>query len=146
MRSKTTSPFKITEWHIDIDRFINPYILPSPASRLPTWLGRFLGYRREPPRPLGNVIVSVWSFLGTLASLSLIFIVNKQLSAFENREAPLILASFVNESSFPQLFRGLSLFPKECDKLTRCNLKRERQLCLSIAPLIHRLRSHATSS
>lgn len=101
MKSETASLFGITAWNIDIDRFINPYILPSPVSRLPTWLGRFFGYRREPPRPLGNVIVSIWSFIGTLASLSLIYVVNGQLSAYENREAPLILGSFVNGSPSP---------------------------------------------
>lgn len=101
MRSETTSQLGITQWNIDIDRFINPYILPSPARHFPTWLGRFVGYRREPPRPLGNVIESFWSFIGTVTALSVIYVVNGQLAAFENHEAPLILSSLVNESPFP---------------------------------------------
>ncbi|KAJ4397828.1 hypothetical protein N0V93_002065 [Gnomoniopsis smithogilvyi] len=97
MKSETMSRIRFTWWNInvDVDRFINPYLLPSPARRLPPLFSRFLGYRHEQPRQLGNVIVAVWSFIGTLASLSLIYAVNGQLPAFiQNQQAPLILGSF----------------------------------------------------
>lgn len=110
MRSETKSQLGFTQWNIDVDRFINPYILPSPARHLPIWLGRFVGYRREPSRPLGNVIVSVWSFIGTVTALSLIYIVNGKLAPFENQETPLILSSFVNESPFSRLFTAMSQY------------------------------------
>lgn len=101
MQSKRLPLWSMTEWNIDIDRYINPYILSQPARRLPPMLGRFLGHRLDQPRPLGNVVIAIWSFIGTLASLSLIYVVTAHIPAIEDRQAPFILGSFVSLSDPP---------------------------------------------
>lgn len=77
-------------------------------------LSWFLGYRDEEPEPLGNVVVAVWSFLGALASLSLIYTVNGLLPALEDQQAPLILGSLVHNAPSllsPSSVPPLSLLP-----------------------------------
>lgn len=87
---------KEPRWNLDIDQYINPFIVPLPIRSTPLLVRRFLGYHDGPSalRPLGNVLVVTWAFLGTLGALSLIFVVCR--AAFEDRGGPLILGSFVS--------------------------------------------------
>lgn len=84
-------------WNFEIDRYINPFILPSPVEHLPSLARRFLGRHDHPPRRLGNILTVVWAFIGALGALSLISVVCKEIPVFESSEGggPLVLGSFV---------------------------------------------------
>lgn len=86
-----------TQWQVNIDRYINPFLVPPPTRRfLPSPLQRLLG-RRERSRPqLGNVAISFWAFIGALGALSLISIIDRHVPAFESAGTPLIVGSFVS--------------------------------------------------
>lgn len=90
---------RIRGWNIDIDRVINPYIPPPPRKLSAPIVLHFLGYHEHPQQPLGNIIVIIWSFIGSLSALSLIYIVCRQIPAFESLDAPLILGSFVSTAT-----------------------------------------------
>ncbi|KAI2793707.1 hypothetical protein POX_a00291 [Penicillium oxalicum] len=90
-------PMKLSDvrtWHVDIDRFINPW-LPAPRlHRLPRSISRFLGYRESPPRPLGNVVIAFWSLIGAFWGVAVIAEVSKRIPSFESRDTPAVVGSF----------------------------------------------------
>lgn len=103
----------VRDWNVDFDQFLNPFIPPPPRNYLPHFILHFLGYRQpdhEPSSPLGNVLVSTWAFLGTLASLSLVYILCHAVPLFQNLDddVPMILGSFVSTAP-------LIIFPKRVD-------------------------------
>ncbi|KAL1877923.1 hypothetical protein Daus18300_002276 [Diaporthe australafricana] len=86
--------FSPTQWQVNIDRYINPFLVPPPTRFLPSPLQRLLG-RHERSRPrLGNVAISFWAFIGALGALSLISIIDRHVPAFESAGTPLIIGSF----------------------------------------------------
>lgn len=64
-----------------------------------------------PPPPLGNILVAAWAFLGTLASLSLVYVLGQSVPLFreaassnsdgDDDRMPLILGSFVSLPNRP---------------------------------------------
>ncbi|KAK2598809.1 hypothetical protein N8I77_012196 [Diaporthe amygdali] len=83
-----------TQWQVNIDQYLNPFLVPPPTSFLPRPLQRLLG-RHERSRPhLGNVAISFWAFIGALGALSLISVIDRHVPAFESAGTPLIIGSF----------------------------------------------------
>ncbi|KAI3395259.1 hypothetical protein diail_1612 [Diaporthe ilicicola] len=83
-----------TQWQVNIDQYLNPFLVPPPTRFLPSALQRLLG-RHEQSRPqLGNVATSFWAFIGALGALSLISIIDRRVPAFESAGTPLIIGSF----------------------------------------------------
>lgn len=86
----------LSEWHIDLDRHLNPFLPPSTLHRLPYPISLFLGHRRGPNPQLGNLVVIFWAFIGIFGSLALIVVVNTHIPVFQDRGAPVIIGSFVS--------------------------------------------------
>lgn len=55
-----------------------------------------LGYRKEPPKSLGNVVVAMWSFLGAFCGVALVAGVSMHVPSFRAHDVPIIIASFVS--------------------------------------------------
>lgn len=88
-------------WNINLDRYINRFLPRAPGKHLPWVLGRFLGCRTKPTKPLGNVIIAFWAFIGALGSLSLINVVGRHIPVFEHHVGSLVLGSFVRPPCHP---------------------------------------------
>ena len=86
----------IWSWNVDIDKYINPYVPRSQLYRFPYPLAYVLGYRKEPTRPLGNIWVKLWSFIGAFVSLVFIAGVTKSSPLLQRHHPPLLFASFVS--------------------------------------------------
>lgn len=125
-----------SEWNVNIDQYINPFLLSPRQQCFPPVIRRFIGNRDQPPRPLGNVFAVIWCFIGTLAALSLVFAVSKQIPGLESRDAPLILGSFVSLAPPP-------LNPRASGVILTLGT-REPPQCSSSTPSTRRSPSHAT--
>lgn len=68
----------------------------SRLARLPPWISRWLGYRRDPPSPLHPLLVYVWSFIGAFCGLSVVQVIFNYSSYFQARSVPVIIASYVS--------------------------------------------------
>lgn len=86
--------------HVDVDNVLNPYLPPPPWPHLPRAISHFFGHRHpdRPQKPIGNVIVAFWSFIGVFSGLSIIEGVGMNIPSFQDHNAPLIVASFVSLS------------------------------------------------
>ncbi|KAF2714984.1 HPP-domain-containing protein [Pleomassaria siparia CBS 279.74] len=80
--------------NFDIDTYTNPYTPPSPLSRFPTWISRFLGYRREKKPDIGNVLGAVWSCVGTFCGLAVVAAVFNTSEWIQRHHPPALIASF----------------------------------------------------
>ncbi|CZS91295.1 related to HPP family protein [Rhynchosporium agropyri] len=83
---------KLFSLNFDVDRYLNRivprsrlYLLPKPAS----W---FLGHREAPRKPIGNVAVWFWSFIGAFAGILVIEAVFMS-KVLQSDGAPIIIAS-----------------------------------------------------
>ncbi|KAJ5836479.1 hypothetical protein N7447_002505 [Penicillium robsamsonii] len=91
-RSVTLS--RPTTWNFDIDRYMNPFV-PAPRWHLiPRPVAHMLGYRDKPPKPMGNIVVALWSLVGAFCGVALVASVSKRVPSFEARDAPVIIGSF----------------------------------------------------
>ncbi|EED12944.1 HPP family protein [Talaromyces stipitatus ATCC 10500] len=81
-------------WHFDIDKWLNPLVPCPPWHILPYPISYFLGHRKGPLKPIGNLIMTAWAFLGIFLGLIVIELVTKQVSIFQQHHAPIIIASF----------------------------------------------------
>lgn len=84
----------LSEWHFDLDHYLNPILPPAWAHRLPYPISIFLGHRKGPKPQLGNLIVIFWMFIGIFGALSLIVVVNKNIPIFQDHDAPVLIGSF----------------------------------------------------
>ncbi|KAJ6007630.1 hypothetical protein N7540_011606 [Penicillium herquei] len=85
---------QVNSWHFDIDRYLNPFI-PAPRWHLvPQPVAHFLGYRKEPPKQLGNIAIAFWSLVGAFCGVALVASVSEHVPSFEARDAPAIIGSF----------------------------------------------------
>lgn len=82
------------EWNIDVDRYINRIIPPSPLHRLPTPISRFLGYRKHQKEDVGNVLGAFWSCVGAFCGLAVIAAVFNNTESIQIRHPPALIASF----------------------------------------------------
>lgn len=88
----------VRTWHVDIDRFINPWVPAPRLYLLPQRISHFLGYRESAPRPLGNVVIAFWSLVGAFCGVALVAEVSKRIPSFEARDAPAVVGSFVSSA------------------------------------------------
>ncbi|KAK7703423.1 hypothetical protein SLS64_009092 [Diaporthe eres] len=83
-----------TQWQVNFDQYINPFLIPPPTRLLPGSVQRLLDRHKRSRPQLGNVALGFWAFIGALASLSLISIIDSHVPAFESAGSPLIIGSF----------------------------------------------------
>lgn len=83
-------------WNIDIDRYLNPFLPPPPWKYLPYPVSWWFGYRKNPPRALGNILIAFWSCIGIFCAILLIEGVSRHVQVFRDHGAPIIVASFVS--------------------------------------------------
>lgn len=86
-----------SQWNVDIDRYINRIVPPSPLHKLPTPVSRFLGYRKEQKPDVGNVMGAVWSFVGAFCGLAVVAAVFNNTESIQKHMPPALIASFVGE-------------------------------------------------
>jgi hypothetical protein len=83
------------EWDLDIDRYLNRVIPPSPLYKLPTSISRFLGYRKESRQDVGNILGAFWSLLGAFCGLAVVAAVFNNTDSIQWHQPPALIASFV---------------------------------------------------
>jgi hypothetical protein len=83
------------EWDLDLDRYLNRIIPPSPLHRLPTSVSRFLGYRKTQRQDVGNVLGALWSMIGAFCGLAVIATVFNHTEVIQRHHPPALIASFV---------------------------------------------------
>ncbi|WPJ63949.1 hypothetical protein SMAC4_09220 [Sordaria macrospora] len=88
-----------TTWHLDIDRFINPFIPASVLPHFPTPIAYFLGYRdlnpkRPAKKPPGNIAIIFFAFVGIFVTLAIIGAVGEHYEGFGGRGVPVVVGSF----------------------------------------------------
>ncbi|OKL57775.1 hypothetical protein UA08_07074 [Talaromyces atroroseus] len=81
-------------WNFDIDKWLNPFVPRPPWKRLPYAISYFFGYRKQPLKPIGNLITTAWAFVGIFLAIIVIELVTKQVTVFQQHQAPIIIASF----------------------------------------------------
>lgn len=82
-------------WNFDIDYYLQPIIPSLPRHRLPGFISRFLGYRREKPAETGNLMPIFWAFISIFAAILVLEVTVAHVPSFESHNAPMIVASFV---------------------------------------------------
>lgn len=114
--ASSTNPSNMTfrlpppsSFHYDIDDVLNPYIPKSQVHRLPRPIARFLGHQSPGPqnqeqqpqqhREVGNLLICIWSFVGSFLGLLLVAGVFKS-PGIQTYHPPVLLASFVSGPFF----------------------------------------------
>ena len=87
---------KAEKWNLDIDKYLNHIVPPSPLHHLPNPLSRFLGYRKEQKQDVGNILGAVWSLLGAFCGLAVIAAVFNNTAPIQAHSPPVFIASFVS--------------------------------------------------
>ncbi|KAI0387158.1 HPP family-domain-containing protein [Hypomontagnella monticulosa] len=87
-------PLQPSKWHFEIDEYLNPWLPPAPWKHIPYPIARFLGHRPEHQRPLGNIAMIFWAFIGVFCSIIIIEAVGHSIPSFEEHGAPMIIGSF----------------------------------------------------
>ncbi|CAG5175416.1 uncharacterized protein ALTATR162_LOCUS10659 [Alternaria atra] len=82
------------EWDLDIDRYLNRIIPPSPLHKLPTPVSRFLGHRKETRQDVGNILGAFWSLLGAFCGLAVVAAVFNNTDSIQWHQPPALIASF----------------------------------------------------
>ncbi|KAH7386676.1 HPP family-domain-containing protein [Phaeosphaeria sp. MPI-PUGE-AT-0046c] len=85
---------KARKWDLDIDRYLNRIIPPSPLHKLPTSISRFLGYRKTQEQDVGNILGAFWSMLGAFCGLAVVVAVFNNMHSIELHHPPALIASF----------------------------------------------------
>lgn len=94
-------------WNFDIDRFLNPFIPPPPWRFLPYPIAYWFGYRKGPPRNVGNLVAIFWAFIGVFCAILIIEAASRHVHSFQEHGAPIIIASFVG---IPELVKDKNFF------------------------------------
>ncbi|KAF1851218.1 uncharacterized protein K460DRAFT_382702 [Cucurbitaria berberidis CBS 394.84] len=81
-------------WDLDVDRYLNRVIPPSPLHKLPRPISRFLGYRKASHQDVGNVLGAFWSLLGAFCGLAVISAVFNNTESIQRHYPPALIASF----------------------------------------------------
>ncbi|KAF2679559.1 hypothetical protein K458DRAFT_346505 [Lentithecium fluviatile CBS 122367] len=81
-------------WNLDLDRYFNRIVPPSPLHKVPTPIARFLGYRKEQEQDVGNVLGAFWSCVGAFLGLAIIAAVFNNTESIQMRHPPALIASF----------------------------------------------------
>ncbi|OAL51415.1 hypothetical protein IQ07DRAFT_421698 [Pyrenochaeta sp. DS3sAY3a] len=81
-------------WDIDVDRYLNRIIPPSPLHKLPSPVSRYLGYRKTKHQDVGNIMGAFWSLVGAFCGLAVIAAVFNNTSSIQVHHPPAFIASF----------------------------------------------------
>ena len=84
----------VTDWNVDVDRWLNKFIPRNRLSKLPAPVAHFLGHRNGPYKELGNVLIAWWAFIGAFTGVIIIKAV-LMIPEIHNRGVPVVIASFV---------------------------------------------------
>lgn len=87
---------RMAAWNVDVDRYINRIVPPSPLHKFPTPIARYLGYRKEQKQDVGNVMGAVWSCVGAFCGLAVIAAVFNNTGSIQMHSPPALIASFVS--------------------------------------------------
>ena len=85
---------KAKDWHIDIDKYLRPYIPRNLVRKLPRPLSHFLGHRDKAGTRIGNVLVAAWALLGAFVGVAVIEAAF-MAPVIKDHGVPLLIASFV---------------------------------------------------
>ena len=83
-------------WNLDIDRYLNCYVPRNRLDRLPSPISRFLGH--GPRKPIGNVLVAWWAFVGAFVGVIMIEAA-LMIPSIHEHGVPIVIASFVRQYS-----------------------------------------------
>lgn len=99
--------------HFDIDDYLNRICLPSQTHKFPTPIARFLGWRKKPAKPIGNILVAIYAFLGAFIGLIVVGATFRYSPLLKEDHIPVLFASLVRPSPLPP-------FPSQvANRLTR---------------------------
>lgn len=84
--------------HFDIDNYINRICLPSQTHKFPTPIARFLGWRKSPAKPIGNILVALYAFLGAFTGLIVVGATYRYSPLLKEDNIPVLFASLVRLS------------------------------------------------
>ncbi|KAI1142611.1 HPP family-domain-containing protein [Hypoxylon sp. FL0543] len=87
-------PFQPSKWHFEIDQYLNPWLPAAPWKRVPYPVAHFLGHRPQPQRPLGNVAMVFWAFIGVFCAITIIEVLSHAIPSFQAHGSPIIIGSF----------------------------------------------------
>ena len=82
-------------WHVDVDRYVNAIVPSNFIYKLPAPISHFLGYREQPQKDIGNVLVAFWACFGAFVGVVVIEAVF-MIHEIRHHGPPLLIASFVN--------------------------------------------------
>lgn len=85
---------EVKDWHIDVDKYLKPYVPRNLIYRLPRPLSHFLGHRDRPRTEIGNVLVAGWALLGAFVGVAVIEAAF-MAPAITHHGVPLLIGSFV---------------------------------------------------
>lgn len=85
---------KAAEWNFDIDHYLNRIAPRSRLDRLPSSVSRWLGYRKEPKKDVGNILQAFWSLVGAFCGLAVISAVFANSPLIQRHHPPVLIASF----------------------------------------------------
>lgn len=84
---------EVKDWHIDVDKYLKPYVPRNLIYRLPRPLSHFLGHRDRPRTEIGNVLVAGWALLGAFVGVAVIEAAF-MAPAITHHGVPLLIGSF----------------------------------------------------
>lgn len=84
---------KAKEWHIDIDKYLRPYVPRNLVHKFPKPLSHFLGHRDRAGTRIGNVLVAAWALLGAFVGVAVIEAAF-MAPGIKDHGVPLLIASF----------------------------------------------------
>ena len=82
------------DWHIDIDKYLRPFVPRNLVHKLPRPLSHFLGHRDRAGTRIGNVLVAAWALLGAFVGVAVIEAAF-MAPVIKDHGVPLLIASFV---------------------------------------------------
>ena len=74
-------------WHFNIDKFLNPWIPNPPWRYIPHTVSHMLGKRTKPQKPLGNLVLIFWAFLGVFCGILIIEAATSAVPLFQEQGA-----------------------------------------------------------
>jgi len=80
--------------HFEIDDYITRFIFSPQVHKFPQPIARFLGHRKKPHAPIGNVLIALWALLGAFVGLTLVGAVFRY-SGLNIYHTPVLFASLV---------------------------------------------------
>jgi hypothetical protein len=113
--------------HFDIDRYINRFVFSSQVHKFPKPIARFLGYRKQPQYPVGNILLGLWALLGAFVGLVLVG------AAFRYSD--------LKHYHTPVLFASLVCYTNVVIEFVRLTSNRAPRRSLTTMPFSHPLRS-----